>query len=132
MQERVRWSTVLVVPRSEQFVVVARGFNPRDVNFPGGDSTVEDRSPEDTVIRKLYEETGLRVELDDLKCMDEWTGAHNQPVYAYYALKVVGRVRSGTGGKVFWTAALGRLTTKHCLFSEYNERLLRLLQRLAA
>lgn len=130
MQNSVRWSVVLVVPRSNQFVVVARGFNPRDVNFPGGDAAVEDTGPEQTALRKLYEETGIRVEAEDLKDMDCWRGERGQLVYAYYVtLKNPRRVRSGTGGKVFWTAALHRLTGRHSTFAERNKHLLEMLQR---
>lgn len=129
VEEHVRWSVVLVVPRSNQFAVAARGFNPRDVNFPGGDSSIEDRTPEQTALRKLYEETGIRADVEDLKPMDDWKGDRGQPVHAFYVTVKNKRVRSGTGGKVFWTAALQRLTSRHSTFASYNERLLKLLQR---
>jgi len=132
MEERVRWSTVLVVPRGDQFIALARGFQPRDTNFPGGSSAPEDTCPEETAIRQLYEETGLRTTSEDMRLIDESIGEHGQPVYAYFVTTFSGRARSGCEGKVFWTAHLARLTSRYASHGEHAKRLLQKLQRVAA
>lgn len=132
MQEHVRWSAVLIVPRGDQFLALASGFRPRDTNFPGGDSSSEDRTPEETAVRQLYEETGLRAAPEDMNLLDQWVGSNGQDVYAYVVGNFTGRVRSSSEGKVFWTANMGLLTSRSAQHNESARHLLLLLKRVAA
>ena len=129
---RVRWSAVVVVPRGAQFLVVARDFQPQNINFPGGDSEPEDRTPKDTAIRELREETGLGTEARFVRLMDRWVGAQGQPVYAFFVTAFNGRERSSDEGKTFWTSQYPLLTSPHAEFREHNKRLLRTLTRIAS
>ncbi len=127
-----RWSVVLVVPRGEQFVVIAKGFSPRDINFPGGDEEPGDRNPRATGVRELSEETGLITLPKHLKRLDTWEGDRGQAVYAFFVTAFHGRLRSSDEGKSFWTSNLTMLTGKGAQHAEYNKRLLVKLMRLAA
>jgi 8-oxo-dGTP pyrophosphatase MutT (NUDIX family) len=126
------WSAVVVVPRGEQFAVVARGFAPKNVNFPGGDRLAEDQTPVDTAVRELREETGLLTTPEYLRLMSVWTGSRGQRVYAYFATGFVGRLRSGSEGKAFWTAQLPLLLAPTSDFHKEQRALLQKLMRLSA
>jgi ADP-ribose pyrophosphatase YjhB (NUDIX family) len=119
------WSVVVVVPRAAQYAVIARGFNTRDINFPGGYKDPEDATPADTAARELYEETGLMTTAEFLKLIDTWKGAQNEPVYAYLATGYRGRMRSSGEGKPFWTANISSLVKRTSTFRQDNARLLR-------
>ena len=129
---RVRWSAVVVVPRNDQFLVVARGFQPKNINFPGGDSEPEDRTPKDTALRELREEAGLSSEPKYVRLMDKWLGSDGQPVYAFFVTAFSGRERSSDEGKTFWTSKYSMLTNSQADFRDYNKRLLRKLMRIAS
>ena len=127
MNHRPSWSSVIVVPRNVQFAVIARGFNVRNVNFPGGRRAEEDANPTDTAIRELREETGLFTAPEFLRLIDKWSGADGYPVYAYLVEngRFRGRVRSSSEGRAFWTAQTGLLTSPASEFRDYNRRLLK-------
>lgn len=114
------WSVVLVVPRANQFVAIARGFAPRNVNFPGGNRDPEDRTPADTAVRELYEETGLRTTPEFLRIIAKWKGSQGQDVYAFKVARYIGRLRSSTEGKVFWTSQLGSFISPTSEFAKDN------------
>lgn len=129
---RGRWSAVAIVPRGEQYLVVARNFQPKDVNFPGGNSEPGDRTPKDTAIRELLEETGVGTQPEFVQLMDKWRGADGEPVYAFFVTAFTGRERSSDEGKAFWTSNLTSLTAKQSTFRVGNKRLLKKLLRLAS
>lgn len=119
------WSTVLVVPRNAQFAVIARNFNVRNVNFPGGSRAPEDDSPSDTAMRELREETGLFTAPEFLRLLDKWQGEDGLPVYAYLVTGYRGRIRSSGEGRAFWTAQTGLLLSPASEFRYHNARLLK-------
>lgn len=112
------WSVVIVVPRASQYVALARGFNPRNINFPGGSRDLElDAKPVDTVVRELYEETGLRTSPEFVRLITTWNDPQKNPVYAYLVPQFLGRLRAGPEGRVFWTAQIGLFTSPSSEFS---------------
>jgi len=96
------WSAIVVVAKSpDVLLAVTRGFDTRDVNFPGGDAEPSDVTPADTAQRELYEETGLRA--TRLRLVHQWPGDRGQVVYAFVADGFRGRLRASAEGKPFWT-----------------------------
>lgn len=127
MKKKVAWSVVLVVPRGTQVLMQKRGFLSNDLNFPGGNAIDNERSAQQTAVRKLLEETGLIADVHDFECIDVLMGSEGQNVYVYLVNKYRGRPRSSNGGRVFWSKQYHRLAMKSSTFSSYNERIVRKL-----
>jgi 8-oxo-dGTP pyrophosphatase MutT (NUDIX family) len=126
------WSIIAVIPRGEQFAVIARGFSTRNINFPGGDKTEQDQTPADTAVREILEETGLYTTAEFLRLIDTWKGSRGQRVYAFYITGFQGRLRSSPEGKTFWTAQTSLLISSSSEFRDRAKRLLEKLTRMSA
>jgi len=122
------WSSVAIVRKGREFLVLSRGFNVRNPAFPGGDSEPSDESPAFTAARELYEETGVRA--IKLRCIDRWVGERNQPVFAFLVeeYRDIPRLRVSEEGKPYWSSARGLLT----MGSDYRKDAERLLDKLSA
>ena len=121
------WSVVVVAFRGPRHILaVTRSFNTRDPALPGGDSEPRDATPADTARRELFEETGMSA--TELRCMDQWVGERGQPVFAFFAPKLRGRLRASPEGKPFWTTP-GRLLVKTATYRETAARLMEKLGR---
>lgn len=121
-----RWSVALVVPRGQQYLAIARHFNPRDVNLIGGDAEPEDTEPVQTAIRELFEESGLRTQPHQLQLLEAQPNERGRLTYAYLVKAYRGRLRSSEEGKPFWTAQLHRFSSPSSTFSKHNLRLVHL------
>lgn len=122
-----RWNVVLIVPVEDNVVAIARGFDPVDVNLPGGTDQYLDKSPADTARRELLEETGLIAV--DLELVDCWKLRDNSVTYAYLVKLFTGKIRSSSAGKTF-LAKPRQLCTEECTFASKNVRLLKRLKAL--
>ena len=123
-----RWSVVAVVSRGDEILAVARKFDPKDVNLPGGHDREEDLNPPHTLRRVVLEETGVRVRQYHL--MTSWQGDMGQPVYAYFVSTFGGRARSSTSGKTLW-AKPAQLVKDGSTFQVFNKQLLKTLMRVS-
>jgi len=120
------WSVALVVPRGQQYLAIARNFNPRDVNLPGGNSDPEDTEPVQTAIRELFEESGLRTQPPQLHLLEARPNERGVLTYAYLVKGYRGRLRASEEGKPFWTAQLHMFSAPSSTFSKHNLRLVHL------
>lgn len=82
---------------------VGKGY--KGIIFPGGH--VENHEPiVDSVIREIYEETGLTIESPKLCGVKDWVTKENYRyiVYLFKTDKFSGTLQSSDEGKVFWTS----------------------------
>lgn len=122
------WAAVVVVISGPHVLAVARDFHPTDLNFPGGRADPGDKTPMQTAVRELYEETGIRAQT--LELLDRWD--HNgRPTYAYLATVWKGRPRSSPEGKACWVFP-SAVTSKASTFHRANHRLIQRLGQLRA
>lgn len=121
------WSAVTVVFKGPLILAVTP-FHTRDPGFPGGDSEPEDETPAATAKRELYEETGITAL--EMRCMDQWIGERNQPVYCFFVSKWRGgRLRASNEGKPFWARA-ERFLVPSAKYRHDARRLLEKLKRM--
>ena len=76
----------------------------RGITFPGGH--VEDHEPiVDSVIREIYEETGLTIEKPRLCGIKDWMEEDGRRyiVFLFKTDRFSGELKSSDEGKVFWT-----------------------------
>jgi len=121
-----RWSVVVVVSNGEHILAVARGFDPKDINLPGGNDLEDDKTPIETLRRVVPETTGIVVR--SYHRMDTWKGDMSQPVYAFFVPKWSGKPHSSSAGKTFW-AKPQQLVAESATFAPHNKRLLKTLMR---
>lgn len=122
-----RWSVVAVVPKEDEFLAIARRFNPSDINFPGGCDVPEDLTHVDTLRRMVLEDTGVKV-LGWRVMSRPWLGRFREPVFPYFVTEWKGKIRPGASGKVLW-ASPEKLIQDSSTYSSYAKVLLKLLMR---
>lgn len=116
------WSVVVIVANgNNDLLAITRNFNVRDPAFPGGDSEPTDATPAQTAARELFEETGITAIAS--RCIDQWVGERDQPVFAFFVPKWKGRLRTSPEGKPFWTQPK-TLLTKTAYYHEDSQRIL--------
>jgi 8-oxo-dGTP pyrophosphatase MutT (NUDIX family) len=122
------WSVVIVVFNDRGHVLsLTRNFDLRDLAMPGGHCAAVDVDPQQTAIRVLQEETGLRVKTyaDALQISDpiaDWVGDLGQPVYAFRVYDVGGKLRTSKGKPVWVRPKM--LFAASCTFREKARELL--------
>ena len=104
-EERAVFTNMCMVTDGHGNVLVQDRLNPDwpGITFPGGHVEPEESFTQ-SVIREVYEETGLTVEnpvLCGTKQFQTRTGAR-YVVFFYKATKYHGTLRSSAEGKVFW------------------------------
>jgi ADP-ribose pyrophosphatase YjhB (NUDIX family) len=100
------WSVVAVVFNDRGHVLaLTRNFDQRDLAMPGGHCGEVDGDPQQTVLRVLREETGLRIKTHNnalqVETLAEWKGAQGQPVYAFQVYDYEGKLRTSKGKPVW-------------------------------
>jgi 8-oxo-dGTP pyrophosphatase MutT (NUDIX family) len=114
-------AAVIVLQKPDgQVLSVTRGKNLDDVNFPGGNRKLRDRSPADTARRELHEETGLVVRA--LQPLASWT-LEGKRVAAFKGLTWSGRLRPSSEGQPAWVQPK-RLQEPSSRFRRHNGMLL--------
>lgn len=118
---RPRWSVVFVVMRGESLLALSRNFDPLDVNFPGGHADDTDKTPDETLRRKVSEETGLKAEA--YRRVLSWRGESRQPVHAYVVTRYSGKPRASAAGRPFWARPY-QLASRSATFHSANMRVM--------
>ena len=99
--------TNMCMVRNGDYVLVQDRTDPHwpGVTFPGG-HIESGESFAASVIREVYEETGLTIENPRLCGVKEWENSDGSRyiVLLYKADRFSGKVRSSPEGKVFWSA----------------------------
>ena len=103
-EERAEFVNMCMITRGDEVLVIDRQKPDwPGVTFPGGHVEPEESFTQ-SVIREVYEETGLTIEdpvLCGTKQFQTKTGAR-YVVFFYKASKYHGSLRSSSEGKVFW------------------------------
>jgi 8-oxo-dGTP pyrophosphatase MutT (NUDIX family) len=93
-------ATVIVLQKPDGRVLgVTRGDDLDDLNLPGGNRKLQDRSPAETAQRELREETGLQVKT--LRPLAVWT-CEGRKILAFQGLSWSGKLRPSFEGHPFW------------------------------
>lgn len=102
--EKVIFTNMCMVYDGDKVVAQIRKKNWVGIAFPGG-HVEHGESFTDSVIREVYEETGLKIESPILCGIDNWMcddGSH-YVILLYKTNKFTGELRSSDEGEVFWT-----------------------------
>jgi len=123
-----RWSLILVVPKGNDLLGVAKKFDPSNVNLPRGVSNREDLRPIDAAFRILREQTNVKaIEarlIDMSPNQEDW-----RTTYVYLVTTFEGNPLSTTHGRALWTSTSPFLMQTSDDFA-WAERLFKKLKRI--
>ncbi len=102
--EKVIFTNMCMVYDGDRVVAQVRKKNWSGIAFPGGHVEYGE-SFTDSVIREVYEETGLKIESPCLCGIDDWMcdDGSRYVILLYKTDKFTGELRSSDEGEVFWT-----------------------------
>ena len=102
--EKVIFTNMCMVYDGDKVVAQIRKKNWAGIAFPGG-HVEHGESFTDSVIREVYEETGLKIESPILCGIDNWMcdDGSRYVILLYKTNKFTGELRSSDEGEVFWT-----------------------------
>ena len=102
--EKVIFTNMCMVYDGDKVVAQIRKKNWVGIAFPGG-HVEHGESFTDSVIREVYEETGLKIESPILCGIDNWMcdDGSRYVILLYKTNKFTGELRSSDEGEVFWT-----------------------------
>ena len=83
----------IIIERREELLLIKRAIEPfRDMwAFPGGDLNYGDETVEETGVRELFEETGLRAKVSDLELIGVYSEPGRDPRGHYVTCAYVAR-----------------------------------------
>lgn len=119
------YSVVILVMRgTEHVLAITRNFDIKNPALPGGNAEPGDETPAASAARELREETGIQALA--LTFLEQWIGERGQPVYAFYAPKWRGHLRTSSAGKPYWTKPTNLLAKT----AQFGDIALKLLDQL--